>query len=94
MSPGTSLEDLAAKYLGRTQPPGSGPSFQCLLCGKLCMDKTGGKYHLEAKHFPSDGGYFCDVCGKHLKSQNALKCHLYQTHSREEREAAKLKPVA
>ena len=53
-------------------------------------DKTVGKYHLEAKHFPSDEGYFCDVCSKHLKSQNALKCHLYQRHSREERDAAKL----
>ena len=49
-----------------------------------------GEYHLEAKQFPSDEGYFCGVCSKHLKSQNALKRHLYQRHSREERDAAKL----
>ena len=70
-----------------------GESFVCLICAKLCQDKTVGKYHLEAKHFPSEEGYFCDVCGKHLKSQNSLKCHLYQTHTKEEREAAKLNPT-
>ena len=51
-----------------------------------------GEYYLEAKHFPSDEGYIliCDVCSKHLESQNALKCHLYQMNSRGERDAAKL----
>jgi len=84
---GSSLDLLADKYLGRNT--GGGPAFTCLLCGKACQDKTGGKFHLEAKHFPSD--YHCQVCGRHVKSQNALKCHLYQTHTKEERDAAKLK---
>ena len=89
-SPGAPLDQLAEKYLERGAPGGS---FVCLICAKLCQDKTVGKYHLEAKHFPSEEGYFCDVCGKHLKSQNSLKCHLYQTHTKEEREAAKLNPT-
>ena len=56
-------------------------------------DKTVGRYHLEAKHFPSDESFFCDVCSKHLKSQNALKCYLYQRPSREDRDAAKLREL-
>ena len=89
VTPGLSLDSLAEKYLGRSDPGGRS-GFVCLICEKVCQDKTAGKYHLEAKHFPSDDGYFCDVCGKHLKSQNALKCHLYQTHTKEERDAAKM----
>jgi len=83
---GLTLEDLTDKYLERT--PGQTHSFACSLCAKPFHDKTSGKFHLEAKHFPSEG-YFCSVCGKHLKTQNSLKCHLYQTHSKEQREAAK-----
>jgi len=83
---GLSLEDLTEKYLERT--PGQTHSFACSLCGKPFHDKTSGKFHLEAKHFPSEG-YYCNICGKHLKTQNSLKCHLYQTHTKEQRDAAK-----
>jgi len=83
---GLTLEDLTEKYLERT--PGQTHSFACSLCAKPFHDKTSGKFHLEAKHFPSEG-YFCSVCGKHLKTQNSLKCHLYQTHTKEQRDAAK-----
>ena len=83
---GLSLEELTEKYLERT--PGHTHSFVCSLCAKPFHDKTSGKFHLEAKHFPSEG-YFCIVCGKHLKTQNSLKCHLYQTHTKEQRDAAK-----
>jgi len=83
---GLTLEDLTEKYLERT--PGQTHSFACSLCAKPFHDRTSGKFHLEAKHFPSEG-YFCSVCGKHLKTQNSLKCHLYQTHTKEQRDAAK-----
>jgi len=83
---GLSLEELTEKYLERT--PGQTHSFACLICGKPFHDKTSGKFHLEAKHFPSEG-YYCNICGKHLKTQNSLKCHLYQTHTKEQRDAAK-----
>ena len=42
---------------------------------------------------PQCTGYFCGVCSKHLKSQNALKCYLYQRPSREDRDAAKLREL-
>ncbi len=84
-----SLSELSAKYVRKqVQPEDGTPLFSCTICGRTFRDNTGAKYHLEALHFPT-GGYDCRLCGKHLSTKNSLKCHMYQVHSREERQALK-----
>ena len=49
--------------------------YTCGICGKILRDRTDGKRHLEAKHFPTDGAYSCNLCGKSMNTVNALKSH-------------------
>lgn len=65
------LDELASLYLTKLSEGG----FLCSLCSKISRDLHAGKSHLDSKHFPSETGHSCDLCGKHCKTKNALACH-------------------
>jgi len=65
------LDELASLYLTKLSEGG----FVCSLCSKISRDLHAGKSHLDSKHFPSETGHSCDICGKHCKTKNALACH-------------------
>jgi len=65
------LDELASLYLTKLSEGG----FVCSLCSKVSRDLHAGKSHLDSKHFPSETGHSCDLCGKHCKTKNALACH-------------------
>ena len=70
-----SFDDLAAQYIAK-----DGSKYSCSLCGKVSRDVTDAKRHLESKHFPSDGGYECQICNSNFKTWNALSCHNSKYH--------------
>ena len=69
--PGKSLEELAELYLVREGSRG----YLCSLCGKVTRDRYGAVDHLECKHFPTYGGYHCDICGKTYTENKNLTIH-------------------
>ena len=71
----SNFDDLAAQYLSR-----DGNKYFCSLCGKVSRDVTDAKRHLESKHFPSVGGYECQICNSNFKTWNALSCHNSKYH--------------
>ena len=50
--------------------------YTCSLCGLEFKKKRATKIHIEAKHFPTDKGYICHLCGKSSNSFNAYNAHM------------------
>lgn len=71
----STFDDLASQYIAK-----NGNKYCCSLCGKVSRDLTDAKRHLESIHFPSDGGYECQICNSNFKTWNALSCHNSKYH--------------
>ena len=71
------LEALAQTYLERQDGVN-----RCSLCGQAGKDRYAMKMHLESKHFPTEGGYACDMCDKLFNTKNAYKTHKSNSHMR------------
>jgi len=64
--------------------------FECKLCGKHSRDRTDGKRHLEANHFPwdlkdkfirlSDGKCQCLLCDKVTSHKGNMRQHFVTHH--------------
>ena len=54
--------------------------WECLTCGKMMPGKNDMSRHVESTHieFP---GVSCHLCGKHSKTRNALRNHIYAVHN-------------
>jgi len=54
--------------------------WECLSCGKIMSGKNDMSRHVESTHieFP---GVCCHICGKHSKTRNALRNHIYAIHN-------------
>jgi len=70
-----SLEEACELYLKKVAPG----RIVCTLCGKESPAITNAKYHLEAKHFPTEG-YSCEICQKFCKTRHGLSCHMSKHH--------------
>jgi len=70
-----SLEEACDLYLKKVAPG----RIVCTLCGKESPAITNAKYHLEAKHFPTEG-YSCEICQKFCKTRHGLSCHMSKHH--------------
>ena len=55
-------------------------NYSCSICGWIFKQRNDAKLHVESKHFPTDGGYVCDVCGKRTNTYNAYKTHMARNH--------------
>ena len=64
------LESLGAQYLLEANN-----LHTCSLCGWTFKSKKDAKLHIEAKHFPTDKGYVCDLCGKSSNSYSSYRMH-------------------
>ena len=71
-----SIDELAKSYLSRNQDK----SLSCSLCGKVSRDMYNAKRHLEDKHFRSDSGYKCQLCGVFCVTLNTLTSHMSRQH--------------
>lgn len=69
------LEGLARTYLTR-----EGVLYTCTICGKTGTHNHAMKMHLESKHFPTEGGYACDLCARVFNTKNAFKTHKSNQH--------------
>ena len=54
--------------------------WECITCGKIMAGKNDMSRHVESTHvqFP---GVCCHICGKHSKTRNALRNHIYAVHN-------------
>ena len=69
------LDALAHNYLEKI-----GIYYICTLCSQKCRDRSAAKLHLESKHFPTENGYSCDICGKQFNTKNAFNTHKSYQH--------------
>ena len=52
-----------------------GNNFQCSLCEMVFSRKHTASLHLEAKHFPTDRGYVCEICYEGYNTYGNFKKH-------------------
>ena len=55
-------------------------AWACNVCGKEDVKKSNIKTHIEAIHITSGLSYPCDVCGRALRTKQALRSHKSRTH--------------
>lgn len=69
------LEVLARNYLDKQDN-----MYICTICSRSAKDRYAAKMHLESKHFPTEGAYSCDLCGKYFNTKNAYNTHKSYQH--------------
>lgn len=69
------LEELARNYLDKQDN-----MYICTICSRSAKDRYAAKMHLESKHFPTEGAYSCDLCGKYFNTKNAYNTHKSYQH--------------
>ena len=57
---------------------GDGKVWTCISCGKMDQ-KINIKKHIEGHHIER-GDHYCNFCGKHCRSRNALQKHVSMNH--------------
>ena len=74
------LDKLIGEHMRRSVNIDGKKNWECLSCGKCHTDRREIVRHVESAHivFP---GVNCHLCGKHSKTRNALRNHIYTAHN-------------
>ena len=64
--------------IGKLMEKVDGKRWTCVSCGKTDQ-KINIKKHIEGHHIERED-HFCNLCGKHCRSRNALQNHVSMNH--------------